>query len=315
MAMMTNTSGKLKTAEFTDERTRAAHRVTVRGAKDGAGRGEIYCAEDDFTDGWRTPQTVLMLHGIAERAEIWRPWSPALSRKYRVLRPDLRGFGRSSALPQGFTIADWADDIDQLIRTLGHTRVHLVTTKLGALIGFELAQRRLPWIASLTLAGMLPSPSKSLGPWLNDWLAMVESGDDGVERWAEATMPGRMGNSLPPAAMQWWTRLMGTAPKESVAACLRLLPGIDSPSNPDRVACPTLFLVPGAPAAAGATNYDQRPKSSDLERLRDRVSGSALIEVPADSYHIAATHPDDCARETLHFIQRIDQAEGFADRP
>jgi pimeloyl-ACP methyl ester carboxylesterase len=293
-----------ETSRFREEPATRSHRVVVRGSKDSAS-GELYCAEDDFSDGWREPDTVLTIHGIAERAEIWRPWSPHLARQHRVLRVDLRGFGRSSAMPAGFGIADWADDLEQLVAALGRTRVHLVATKLGAQVAFELAQRRLPWIRSMTLAGMLPSPNKSLGPWLDDWLAMVEGPGNGVERWADATMPGRMGSSLSPEALQWWTELMGTAPAASVAACFRLLPAIDGPSNPHRVQCPTLFIAAGAPPADNGSQYQQRPAASDLQRLRESVPVSAWTEVAADSYHIAATHPDDCARATAAFIDGL----------
>lgn len=291
---------------FREEPAASAHRLPVSGTRDGGASAELFCIEDDYTDPWQNADTVLLLHGIAERAETWRAWVPQLARRYRVLRPDLRGFGRSSPLPAGFTIADWADDIEQMIAALGRGRVHLVATKLGALIAFELAQRQRPWTASMTLAGMLPSPSKSLGPWIGEWLAMVEGEGNGVERWASETMPGRMGSSLSPEAMQWWTRAMATAPAASVAACFKLLPGIEGPSHPERVQCPTLFIAAGAPVAAAGGNYNQRPAAADLQLLRSRVAGSKWVEVPADSYHIAATHPDDCARETLAFVQQVD---------
>jgi 3-oxoadipate enol-lactonase len=301
-----------ETSLFKEEAPARAHLVEVTHSKTGT-KGHLYCVEDDFTDGWRAPDTVLMLHGIAERAEIWRPWVPHLAREHSVLRLDLRGFGRSDALPAGFGIADWADDVEQLIAKLGRTRVHLVATKLGALIAFELAQRRLAWIASMTLAGMLPSPSQSLGPWLEDWLGMVEGEGNGVRRWAEATMPGRMGKGLSSVAMQWWADLMGTASAASVAACFRLLPGIDGPSNPHRVQCPTLFVVAGAPRATGGADYQQRPAAADLERLRDSVPNAESVEVAADSYHIAASHPDACALEAARFIRRVAQARAHLE--
>jgi pimeloyl-ACP methyl ester carboxylesterase len=259
---------------------------------------------DDYTDPWHRPDIVLMLHGIAEQAVIWRPWVPHFARSYRVVRPDLRGFGGSSPLPadRPFTLADWADDIEELIATLGGRRVHLVATKLGALIAFELAQRRHPWIASMSLAGMLASPSNSLGGWINEWIALVEN--EGVESWARATMPGRMGDNLSPAATAWWTRLMGMAPAASVTHCFRLLPGIEGPPNPDRVDCPTLFLAAaGDGFVAGA--YNQRPLPSDLRRLQQRVPRSELVSIEANSYHIAATHPDLCAQRVLDFITKL----------
>jgi 3-oxoadipate enol-lactonase len=268
---------------------------------------EIHCTADDYTDGWTKPDTVLMLHGIAEQGAIWGAWVPHFARRHHVLRPDLRGYGQSSALPAGrsFGIADWADDIEQVVASLGHTRVHLVATKLGALIAFELAQRRSSWIASMTLAGMLPSPSASLGPWLDEWLAVIEH--DSVEAWARMTMPGRMGGSLSPEAMEWWTRLMGRAPASTVAASLRLLPDIAGPNNPEGVACPTLFIAAGA--KTGSADYNQQPASADLMKLKARVENAQWIEVPADSYHIAASHPDACAVQAAAFIARVNAAD------
>lgn len=284
-------------------KTHVSYEIQVQGKHDHL-PAKIHAIEDNFTDGWVHADTIVMLHGIAENAAIWVPWSPHLARTHRVLRLDLRGYGTSSAMPHGFTLADWADDVEQLINSLQRKRVHLVGTKLGALVAFEVAQRRPSWLASMTLAGMLPSPSTSLGPWLPEWLEMVESGDHGVRRWAEATMPGRMGSSLSPAAMHWWVNLMGEAPAASVAQCLRLLPGIDGPTNPDRVTCPTLFIAAGAPQSHEAS-YNQRPSPASLQHLRSRVPRAQWVEVLADSYHIAATHPDACAKETLAFINRI----------
>jgi pimeloyl-ACP methyl ester carboxylesterase len=41
----------------------------------------------------------LFVHGLAESGEAWRGWVPYFSRRYRVARIDLRGFGRSTPMP------------------------------------------------------------------------------------------------------------------------------------------------------------------------------------------------------------------------
>ena len=53
---------------------------------------------DDFTDPWRKPETVLLLHGNAESGAAWYGWVPHLARHYRVVRPDMRGFGASTPM-------------------------------------------------------------------------------------------------------------------------------------------------------------------------------------------------------------------------
>jgi pimeloyl-ACP methyl ester carboxylesterase len=265
---------------------------------------KIYCAEDDYTDGWIKTDTILMIHGIAEHGGIWRPWVPHLARHHRVLRPDLRGFGRSGPLPNGdrFELTDWADDLEALLSASQSNRVHLVSTKLGAQVAFELAQRRLPAIASMTLAGMLPSPSAALGASLADLLSRIEQ--NGVEDWARTTMPGRMGRSLTPEAMQWWTALMGAAPLESVLTCMRMLSRLHGPRFPERVACPTLFIT--AAQKSDPDKYNQQPDKVDMDKLIARVPGARSCSIEADSFHIAATHPDACALRTAEFINDIN---------
>ena len=61
---------------------------------------EMHYVVDDFTDPWTQPETVLMLHGNAESGLAWWAWVPTLARHYRVVRPDMRGFGQSTPMPK-----------------------------------------------------------------------------------------------------------------------------------------------------------------------------------------------------------------------
>jgi 3-oxoadipate enol-lactonase len=73
---------------------------------------------DDFTDPWANRETILMLHGNAESGAAWYGWVPTLAQRYRVVRPDMRGFGASTPMPRDFP---WT--LDGLIedhRTDGH---------------------------------------------------------------------------------------------------------------------------------------------------------------------------------------------------
>jgi 3-oxoadipate enol-lactonase len=52
---------------------------------------------DDFTEPWRTPDTLLLLHAAMGSSLRWFNWVPTLSRRYRIVRLDLRGHGNSAA--------------------------------------------------------------------------------------------------------------------------------------------------------------------------------------------------------------------------
>ena len=60
----------------------------------------LFYHEDNYTDAWRTSPTIVFVHGFAESSEVWRGWVPYFARRYRVVRLDLRGFGRSTPMPE-----------------------------------------------------------------------------------------------------------------------------------------------------------------------------------------------------------------------
>src|SRR5438094_673074 len=92
----------------------------------------VHYEDDSFGDPWLQPETVLLIHGVAESSRAWYAWVPHLARAMRVLRPDLPGFGRSS-VPGGY---DWstksfAATLKGFLDNLGADRVHVVGAKLG----------------------------------------------------------------------------------------------------------------------------------------------------------------------------------------
>ena len=103
---------------------------------------DLHYLVDDFTDPWRKPETILMLHGNAESSRSWYAWVPVLARHYRVVRPDMRGFGESTPMPAGFawTLDVIIDDYCRLMDELGIERFHLVAAKIGGTIADMLRQ-------------------------------------------------------------------------------------------------------------------------------------------------------------------------------
>src|SRR5437762_14100523 len=94
---------------------------------------ELHYQVDDFTDPWTRPETILLLHGNCERSLAWYAWVPLLARRFRVVRPDMRGYGASTLMPRDFK---WSfdviiDDYACLMYSLGMKALHLVGAKFG----------------------------------------------------------------------------------------------------------------------------------------------------------------------------------------
>ena len=74
---------------------------------------EMYYEEHDFTDPWLDAETVVLHHGNAKNSRLWYAWVPLLARKYRVVRLDARGFGRSTVPHPGYpwSLSGFASDL------------------------------------------------------------------------------------------------------------------------------------------------------------------------------------------------------------
>ena len=76
---------------------------------------------------------IVMVHGITGNLAIWHlEIIPGLMDSHRLTTYDLRGHGYSDMPPTGYTTADHAEDLRQLLEGLGIDRAHVVGHSFGA---------------------------------------------------------------------------------------------------------------------------------------------------------------------------------------
>jgi pimeloyl-ACP methyl ester carboxylesterase len=88
---------------------------------------------------------VLLCHGWPELAYSWRHQLPALAAAgYRVVAPDMRGYGGSSAPHEvdAYAITDLVGDMVALVAALGETRAAVVGHDWGAMVAWSCALMR-----------------------------------------------------------------------------------------------------------------------------------------------------------------------------
>src|SRR4051794_9921339 len=123
------------------------------------GRLTMHVAEAGSPDA----DPVLLLHGWPQHWYEWRHQIPALAQHYRVIAPDLRGFGWSDAPPDGYDKENMGTDVLGLLDALGLDRVKLVGHDWGGWIGFLIAIRE-PQRFERYVACNIPTPFSNRDP-------------------------------------------------------------------------------------------------------------------------------------------------------
>ena len=254
----------------------------------------VYCQDDCHADPWReTPETVVLLHGALETSDVWYAWLPHLTRRYRVLRPDLRGHGRSTIPAPGFpwSPAKLSDDLIGLLDVLGVEQAHLVGGKVGGSTALLTAARAPDRVLSATAISPLVYWGVSEVRPVD-----LDYGDDSFERWLRRSMPARLGSEAPEAQVEWFTAwtLQHTDPRLRVEI-LKGMGGADLRELFPQITSPTLLV---SSETSGLTPLQETREWSE------QLPNGELLVLPGDGYHVAVTQPDACAQGVADFITR-----------
>jgi pimeloyl-ACP methyl ester carboxylesterase len=256
---------------------------------------DMHYRVEDFTDPWSTPETILLLHGNAESGESWYRWVPVLARRFRVVRPDMRGFGRSTPMPRDFawSLDTIIDDYCRLLDTLALDRVHVVGAKIAGVVSRALAARRPERVRTLTVVGT-PPPLRKGAEHIPALTREFE--EHGIEHWARRSMAGRLGDDFPPEGVEWWIRFMGRTPLSTELGFNANINYSDIRADLPNIVCPTLVITTEGSGLASV---------EETREWQQQIADSRLLVLPGNSYHVAASHPEQCARAVLEFIDEL----------
>lgn len=117
-----------------------------------------------------TGDPVLLLHGQGAHANDWSLQIAALSKKYRVFFPDMRGHGGSSGPKGPYTMAMLAADMAGFCRSLSLPPCHVIGHSLGGAVALQLALDAPALVRSVSVVNSAVQVTRSCVQVTRSWL-------------------------------------------------------------------------------------------------------------------------------------------------
>ncbi len=243
---------------------------------------DVFYREDWFGEPWRKPEVAMLIHGNDESSVAWFGWVPRMGQEFRLLRPDLPGFGHSR-VPPGFewSLPSLATFAARVLDKAGVESAHIIGAKTGGAIAMQ-------------FAADYPTRTRTL--------AVVSGPASVISISNPSSIPqrDRLGSAASKEMIEYWNNMFATAPEEGTKGLRKALSKFDLARDGilQRITAPTMVMTA------------DRSALQSVEKVRQyqlQIPNSRLVVLHSDAYHIAATNAEECVANVLAFIKETRQ--------
>lgn len=245
-------------------------------------------------------QALLLVHGFPLDHTMWREQVSELSKDFRVLAPDLRGFGQSSQMDGDDSVvsmAEFADDLAALLTALQVKEpVTLCGLSMGGYVAFQFAARHPGKLGRLILCDTkAAADTQEAAENRHKLAAKVLS--EGSQVAAEAMLPKlfskRASESKVGCVEETRQVILRTRP-QAIAAALRGMAGReDFTARLGLIDVPTLVLC-------GAEDVITPP--AEMRSIAAAIPGAEYCEVPAAGHMSPLEDPQTVNQALRRFL-------------
>ena len=228
-----------------------------------------------------TGRPILFVHGFPLDHRMWQAQLDSLSGEYRVIAPDLRGFGQSDVTEGTVTMEQMADDLAALLDALDiRNSIALCGLSMGGYVAFQFVRKYADRLHSLILCDTRAENDNAVAVAARRKMiqGVLTKGSEIV---AQAMMPRLFLSSLPArrvAVMQRVREMIIDADPLGIAAALRgMIERPDATGQLSTISMPTLVIV---------GEEDQISPVEEMRRIAEAMP-RAELSVIADAGHMS----------------------------
>ncbi|TDE02802.1 alpha/beta fold hydrolase [Jiangella asiatica] len=214
---------------------------------------------------------VVFVHGAAEDGRIWQPQVAGLADELTVVVWDEPGAGRSSDLPEGFGLTDFADSLATLIETLDLGPAHIAGLSWGGTVVLELYRGHPELVATLimidTYAGWKGSlPADEVRKRVAGTRQMLAAPPEDFD----PTLPGLFASDPPTRFVPLLTAIAADVRPATLGHQLTIMAEADQRDLLPRIAVPTLLIW---------GELDVRSPLSVAHQFEEAIPGAELVVI------------------------------------
>ena len=235
---------------------------------------------------------VVFVHGLGGTSNVFTPQQLALASRYRTVRPDLPGSGRSPTSAP-LSIGGFADAIVRMARVLGIEQAHLVGHSLGTIVCQHIAVNEPRLVRSLVLFGPILAPPDPARQAMRERAAKARA--DGMAPIADAIVQGATSGDTKannPVAVTLVRELLLRQDAEGYAKTCEALAGAAA-ADVKRIACPTL-LVTG--------DEDSVASPSNTRAMAEQINGARVIVLNRCGHWSTLERAPECSAALKEFL-------------
>ncbi|SOZ39436.1 3-oxoadipate enol-lactonase [Cupriavidus neocaledonicus] len=222
-------------------------------------------------DGPDSAPAILFSNSLGTDHTMWEPQAAALAGRFRVVRYDTRGHGRSTAPGDAFTAEQLGQDVIAILDALGIGQAVFCGLSMGGLTGMWLGIHAPERFSRIVLANTAAKIGNAEG-WntridtvLRDGMGVMVA--PSVERWFTPAFAATAGRALDGLR----SVLAGLDPR-GYAACCAAVRDADFRETVSSIPVPVLVI---------AGSDDPSTTAQDGRALADAIPGARFIELPA----------------------------------
>jgi len=239
---------------------------------------------------------VLLVHGLGMSGDMFEPIVEPLAKHHRVIRPDLRGCGRSRHLPPPYSLKQQVADLAALLDHLAIAGTDALGYSQGGPVVQELTLDYPAKVRRLILSNTYAYNMATMREKMEGHIVPLLIRLLGVRRFVKLVISQGL-KQIPKERAEWVANLIartwGEADPKSIELAWREAMAFDSRSRLHEIRCPTLVI---------AGSDDNAVPMHHATMLHDGIAGSKLVVIAGADHALMWTRPDEWFEKVREFL-------------